>query len=221
MSGDMNTGLGNTLLMSTLLHAFCAAVGLDASLANNGDDAVLFLDEEDLDKISGMSSWFYDRGFTLKIETPVYRFESIEFCQCHPVETSTGWRMVRSLSAFSKDIVCLGCTTERQALKWLYAVGECGMSLYSDIPIFGQFYRNFLRFGTKGKVNTALLEGVGMYRNSRFGCEIGEITPASRASFALAFGISPDEQEAIELRMSRLGRGQWVGLRGATVFNWH
>lgn len=218
MSGDMNTGLGNTMIMCLLLYVYCLEHGIEAKLANNGDDAVLFMDRRSLPKLGNMAQWFLGYGFNLKIENPKHVFEQIEFCQSHPVLTSVGWKMVRDLKCLSKDLLCLGCKTEKEALAWLGDVGRCGLSLFADVPILGAFYANFVRFGGQQKRTTRLFMDSGMYRSSRISTACGEVDDACRASFYFATGIGPDEQLAVERRLAALKRGSWTTLRGECIF---
>jgi hypothetical protein len=44
MSGDINTSLGNCLIMSSIVLAYCETRGITARLSNNGDDCVLILE---------------------------------------------------------------------------------------------------------------------------------------------------------------------------------
>lgn len=218
MSGDMNTGLGNTLIMCVLLYVYCKEIGIECKLANNGDDAVLFMDKRSHCKLAGMSDWFLKFGFNLKIESPKYVFEQIEFCQSHPVLTSVGWKMVRDLKCLSKDLLCMGCKTERDAMNWLGDVGKCGLSLFADVPILGQFYGNCKRFGGATRRYTKSFIDSGLYRSSQLGSACGVITDECRASFYFATGISPDEQLAIEQSMAGVQRGQWDALSGRCLF---
>jgi len=98
MSGDMNTGLGNCLLMVAMVHSYCRAVGITKfRLANNGDDCVLIIEQRDYRKTQTLDTWFLEMGFTMKREAPVKVFEEIEFCQTHPVWTPDGYVMVRNV----------------------------------------------------------------------------------------------------------------------------
>jgi len=68
MSGDINTGLGNCLLMSAMVISYCEHTGLKFRLANNGDDCVLFVEKTDLHLLAGIDAWMLDFGFTLTRE---------------------------------------------------------------------------------------------------------------------------------------------------------
>jgi hypothetical protein len=200
MSGDINTGMGNCLIMSSIVLAYFDHVGVRARLSNNGDDCVVFCEQADLTKFDGLTKWFLDFGFTLTREAPCFHLEQVEFCQFHPVELSTGWRMVRDPRvAMSKDCVSLvGWSQESEVLSWMHAVGMCGLSLTGGVPVWEAWYARLVRLGCEG--TSGLVERVndcGGYYWAR-GCAAGSVNARARHSFWLAFGILPDEQEALE-----------------------
>jgi hypothetical protein len=85
MSGDMNTALGNCVLMCGMVYSYMQSKGIKYDLINNGDDCVLIFEKDHERKLDDLSSWFHDMGFTMKVEDPVYTIEEIEFCQTQPV----------------------------------------------------------------------------------------------------------------------------------------
>lgn len=202
MSGDMNTSLGNCLLMCAMVYSYLEERGVVASLANNGDDCVVIMERASLKRFqTGLGEWFLECGFDIKVEPPVDVFERIEFCQTHPIFDGTRWLMVRNCpTAIAKDchsIVCL--TNEQQFRKWCGAIGACGMSLTGGIPIFQSFYGCLLRgaggeaMGAHPALDTGFARlAAGMDRVQ------GEISQDARFSFWLGFGITPAQQVAIE-----------------------
>lgn len=202
-SGDINTAMGNCLLMCAMMLAWCEEVGLKAQLANNGDDCVLFFEQEDLHKLGGLPQWFTEMGFTMKVEAPVYEFEHIEFCQSHPVWTPEGWIMTRNLkTALGKDSMSL-LDMRAHGRRVFDAVGRCGLALAGGIPIFNEFYAMMVRNGSpKGALDVEQdrwFNGSGFYRMSRGMTRCySEVHPRTRYSFWRAFGVTPDAQEAIE-----------------------
>ena len=85
-SGDLNTSLGNCIIMCAAIWAFCQEQQIDAELGNNGDDCVLIVERSDVDKVLNNVDGFFRRlGFRMTSEKPVDIFERIEFCQSHPV----------------------------------------------------------------------------------------------------------------------------------------
>lgn len=206
MSGDINTGMGNCLLMSSIVIAYCEDVGIAYRLANNGDDCVLFCEQADLCRLAGLDAWFLDFGFTLTREAPCFRLEEVEFCQFHPVRVGGSWRMVRNpFVAMSKDCVSLvSWATETDFRYWAAAVGACGAALTSGVPVWSSWYGILQRVGTV--CNAGVSERVnecGAWHWSR-GVQACDITDESRASFYFAFGITPDEQVALEQFYARI-----------------
>lgn len=204
MSGDINTGMGNCLLMSSMVIAYCEEAGIDFRLANNGDDCVLFLERADLGRLAGLDQWMLDFGFTLTREDPVFVLEHVEFCQSHPVYTVTGWRMVRDPRvAMSKDCVSLlSWDTELEFRYWCHAIGSCGASLTAGVPVWQAWYARLVALGVAGPrgVGEAVWDsGLGYMARDVPG---GEIVAEARVSFWRAFGIGPDLQEALEAEYS-------------------
>jgi len=204
MSGDMNTSLGACLIMSCMIWTYAKSLGIRVQLANNGDDCVVFMESSMLDKFTrGLSKWFRDMGFTMKVEDPCYQFEEIEFCQTHPIWVVSGhsdYIMVRDpFKGIAKDTACLHpWTTEKMFRGWLDAVGTGGLSLTGGVPIFQDFYKMYQLHGKYWKGawsdfswgRRSLMQGVKR--------EYSDIHPRTRASFYWAFGITPDAQIVIE-----------------------
>ncbi len=200
-SGDMNTSLGNSVIMCAIVWTWLQQCGVKASLANNGDDCVVIMEASSLSNFSeGFSNFTSNLGFTMVVEEPVYEFEEIEFCQTHPIWVN-GWRMTRNFStAREKDSLCLFPLDGKGALpSWLYAVGECGLALTSGIPVFQEFYTAYMRNGKPSAMSDAVFMQSGSRMMAR-GMEAKRetITPDTRLSFYKAFGVTPDEQVALE-----------------------
>lgn len=202
-SGDMNTALGNCIIMCGLVWTYAKLRGVDIKLVNNGDDCVVFMEREDLDKFTqGLDEWFLTMGFRMVAEPPAFEFEHLEFCQMHPIMGADGWIMVRNLSAaLVKDCLVTTKFDGDGLQKWLYAVGECGLSLCSGIPVMQAFYEAMMRNGVKndGISNSVQFSGSGL-RMMRYteSCTIRSISPRSRLSVYNAWGVTPDEQIALE-----------------------
>lgn len=201
-SGDLNTSLGNCIIMCSAIWALCQELDIKAELANNGDDCVLFVEEEDVEKVMSKVDGFFRRiGFRMTTETPVTEFEEIEFCQSHPVYCVGGWMMVRNVrTCLKKDPMCLlPMPNDKIWRKWLGAVGECGLATVPGCPILQSFYRCFKRNGaasTEG-FKTHVFKNTSMFERMLDDKE-APVTDESRASFYRAFGITPDMQIAVE-----------------------
>lgn len=203
-SGDLNTSLGNCLIMCGCVYAYAATRGVEVELANNGDDCVVILERSKLSKfLGGLDGWFRDRGFVMVAEEPVYEFEQIEFCQTHPIQVQTGWRMVRNhVAVLKKDPMCLiAIQNAKTYRKWLYAVGECGATLTAGVPVQQAFYEAFKRNGEKcsERFKEHIFRGSSMAtRLSELTRHRSVITPEARVSYYAAYGVPPDHQIAIE-----------------------
>lgn len=197
-SGDINTSLGNCIIMCALVHAYSAVRGVTVELCNNGDDCVVIMESSDLNKyLTGLDGWFRQRGFAMVAEAPVYEIEQIEFCQTRPVHLSTGYRMIRNHNTvMQKDPMCLVTIPNQKAYqKWCAAVGMCGTMLNKGVPVQHSFAEVFKRAGTE--TTRAHIEHVYRGRHVLYaaeGCADAVVDDRARVSYYYAFGVRPDEQ---------------------------
>lgn len=214
MSGDMNTSLGNCILMCMMIKSYSISRNVTVQLANNGDDCVVFLEKRDLTRFSnGLFDWFLELGFNMAIELPCYEFGHIEFCQTKPVFDGREWTMCRNpVTAIAKDTVMLkhpGQDTKHKYLKlWMNAVGTGGIRIAGGMPVFQSFYQFFRRSGIETsknwrgrvqKLDTLELLPWFMRECGVVGKrEFQAITPECRSSFYDSFGVTPDEQVCLE-----------------------
>lgn len=203
MSGDMNTSLGNCLLMCCMIKAYADSRGIVVKLANNGDDCVVVLERSDLQKFSnGLKEYFLGLGYNMVVEDPVFEFERIDFCQTQPVYLGPGpgdYIMTRHpRDGVAKDCVALHHYHNRKMfLGWVKAVGAGGLSMSGGIPILQNFYALFDRSGVTWK--NVEKQTYGRMQSQRGMSQVfTEPSPKTRASFYLAYGIAPDAQRAIE-----------------------
>lgn len=214
-SGDMNTAMGNCLIMCAMIFSWARERNVHIDLANNGDDAVVFMNEEDVTTFtSGLNEWFLELGFRMTVEEPATVLEKLEFCQMHPVKVGSNWRMVRNFnSSREKDSMCLlKVTCEADIRKWMGAIGECGLALTSGVPVMQEFYKYYIRNGWKSNMKNALAMQSGFAMlSTRLESREETVQEASRVSFMEAFGVTPDEQIAMENYYSSLPF-KWNGI---------
>jgi hypothetical protein len=203
-SGDLNTSLGNCIIMCALIRSFARQRNITIELANNGDDCVVFMENEDLVRFEyELDAWFRGHGFAMTTEPAVRRFEHIEFCQTQPIQTSNGWIMVRKHHAvFTKDPMCLVTVpNDRTYRKWLNAVGQCGAHATAGVPVQHAFYSAFERLGinaSAGLIRTVFHNTSWNQKLAGLELSSTHITPEARASYYAAFGVLPDAQVAME-----------------------
>lgn len=201
MSGDMNTSLGNKLLMCAMVHQYVKMHTLNASLANNGDDCVLFVPKHQVKTVQKtLAPWFTRMGFTMKMEEPVSVFEQIEFCQQRPVDLGASWIMSRSpYKGVAKDVTMI--SPDPSALlasyrSWAAGVGAAGNAIYGGLPVVRELYKKMSTLSSK-KVAPDTYSGIGAAAKN-VNRQWDEPTAVCRSSYYLAWGVTPHMQVLLE-----------------------
>lgn len=201
-SGDMNTALGNCIIMCGMISSYCAERKVKFELANNGDDCVIIMERRDLARFSiDLDEWFLKLGFRMTVEKAVDVFEKIEFCQMQPVLVSGHYRMIRNFwKSREKDTIALIDITAPTAFaKWMGAVGEGGLALNSGVPVLQEFYRAYARVGISSNINNAVqMQSGALFLRIGMEAKWSKVDDESRLSFFEAFGLTPDEQTCLE-----------------------
>lgn len=196
MSGDMDTGFGNSVLMWLLLTEWIRIHEVKASILVNGDDSVVFCERKDLPKLRNLQ-FFKDAGFNMKFEhTDV--FSHVEFCQARPVETDYGLAMARNpyraLARFG-----WGTVRRKNLRDFAYTLGQCEMASSKGVPVLGPLAEHLVaRF--KGKLKFENSWQMETYRNRNK--LVHELKPTystrTRQSYEEAWGVPIWQQLEIE-----------------------
>lgn len=226
MSGDMNTAMGNVLLMCAMMWSYMRqeCPGVKYEFVNDGDDCILVVEQGDLHRLNSLVGWFHNMGFTMIREPPVFELEHVEFCQAQPVydDRYRHHVMIRDPRVTTtKDLVSVRPIQSAQHWEtYCKAVGECGISLAGATPIKSQFYQALLRckapsrdsrtYQRNRKARRAkqrangVLEESGMVRLS-LGMQRKILEPSAEARFSFwkAFGFTPDHQTALESELRK------------------
>jgi len=137
MSGDQNTGCGNSLINYGMTLAMKAALGIRMCFYIDGDDFIIFVDRTDEHLVQ--PSWYEQFGMKTKLESSTSVIEHIEFCQTRPVFNGRGYTMVRNpIRMLSRLPWYVGKMHARHRINYLYSVGLCELSLGMGLPV-GQF----------------------------------------------------------------------------------
>lgn len=214
MSGDMNTALGNCVLMVAMCRAAMAEMGITRwDLMDDGDDCLLIFEEDDLDLVRWRAPQvFLEFGQEIKIENISRTVEGVEFCQTHPVLHPNGWRMTRNW----KKVLSTGTSGYRHwndpnlVRPMFTAVGQCELSLSAGTPILQEWALACIRNG-RGKAPPKIFREEyqwGAYLKAELGLGFGDALKVewdTRLSFEAAWGISPLDQMLIEEQLR-----QWV-----------
>lgn len=217
MSGDMDTGGGNCLLMCAMMYCYFRSLNIPQhliKLVNNGDDCVIFVTRKHEQLVrSTIGPWFLDMGFNMVSEDTSRCIEEVEFCQMRPVNVNGTWRMVRNpFRSIPKD-----CTSIRRIdlpkvfRKWTTAVSECGLSLCNGVPVHQSFYQSVGRSTAPPVKRSAsrrvqqrmsrlvVQDDSGLYKwKSSSGCKYAGVAQSTRISYFAAFGITPEQQLYLE-----------------------
>jgi len=144
LSGVPNTGLGNVVIMCTLLRAYCDRFpSRRFKLLDNGDDCNVILDRQFLPEFrAGLVDWFRDRGFTLKIENVAYDIYDIEHCQASPAFVLGRMTMIKKVR---RTVTREGNTVRsvRTEEDWNYyrsAISCGGVHDFQGVPIIQDWY---------------------------------------------------------------------------------
>lgn len=202
MSGDMNTSLGNCVLMCGMVWTYLQEKKVVGHLANNGDDCVVFMERKDLNRFSdGLNAWFLKLGFNMVVEPAVAEFGELEFCQTKPIYDGSSWVMCRNpRTAIAKDSVMLSpYQSIGKFLGWLDAVGTGGLSMTGGLPVFQSFYSMYIRSGMRRHIPDELLSW-NMLQHRKHGAvrERAVVSDQARLSFWVSYDMEPDVQIELE-----------------------
>jgi hypothetical protein len=204
MSGDINTSMGNKLIMCGMMHAYFKELGVKAELCNNGDDCVIICERVDEEKFAGMHQHFLRYGFNMVTEAPVYKLEELEFCQSKPVCVNGKYRMVRRPDCISKDShTLLSMLGPEDVKSYMSAVAQCGLVLNAGVPVLESFYKCLYRSSGYKKVSEAYIKNVISYGTEerlmgRRAHKPEPITLGTRMSYWESHGVDPRIQQIVE-----------------------
>jgi len=216
MSGDMNTSLGNVIIMCSLMYAYFGEKGMldKISLLNDGDDCVIIMERSNLEMfMDGLTDWFLQMGITMELDGIYDSLESIEFCQARPVfNEELGYVLTPrpSKRLYSDLISTKDLGTKKVYRKQVGAIAGCGLAMSSGQPIYQEFYSWLARGATPWvpengdhyyKYRQELVEGMEHKRRTP--------TMMERISFYFAFDITPVEQEIVESYYRNLPDPLW------------
>jgi len=211
MSGDMNTALGNCILMVLMVATFME--GRKYDLLDDGDDCLLLIEEDDLVWVNNhIAEEFLSYGMEIKVEDRVAKtMPAVEWCQGHPIRCPE-WRFVRNpFRVMSRALIGQKLLTGiRGRAALMNTIGLCELVLNRGVPVLQEYCLALIRgSGTKRIVslmgavddNAALrvkkeLSALGLK-------ELVDVTPIdvcdqARFDFTEAWGVDISTQNAWE-----------------------
>lgn len=214
MSGDMNTAIGNVILMLVMMIAYCRHI-LNLAVwdcLDDGDDIVVIIERRDVFRFrANLCSSFESFGMEMKMDEACESIHDVEFCQSRVVEYQPSrFKFVRDYRAvFSK--ATSGVRNWMDPIfrtRVIHAIGTCELVLGLGVPILQSYALALLRnsSGIKDVLKHAPdgLKARALRDAKSLGVSINKcllpqpILRCSRESFAQAFNCTEAEQLRIE-----------------------
>lgn len=230
MSGDMNTALGNCLLMLLMVMSMLRKLGIRARIIDDGDDVFLIIEQTDLKNLIGnVERIFLMFGQEVKVESIAYRLEDIEFCQARPIVNNVGetvmvadWRKIISQSTAGTRF----WDNEKTRIDMAFSVGQCLLALYPGIPVIQTYAQKLCE---QGKLNSEIFcsDWIWKVAPTGKGRLLGQlrpevITPETRESFMKAYKLDPEQQQLLEKSIESWELPKGLETRGQEVGGqWH
>lgn len=208
-SGDLNTSLGNCVIMCAMMYTWSKLCGVSIELINNGDDCMIFMESCDLKRFTdGADNFFRDMGFRMVFEKPVYELPQVEFCQSRPIRVAGGTLMVRNIpTVLGKDMMTtLDLSNRKTFREWCYAVGDCGLSMYGAVPVLRDFYNMFAKCGKEVNYRESrefLTSGRQFSSRGMRYKYTSEVEAETIYDIWVAWGITPAQQGILEAHFRR------------------
>lgn len=216
MSGDMNTAVGNCVIMLIMLIAiFTIVLKVKWDCLDDGDDVIVIIERKDLNRVmSRLADLFLSFGMEIKIESVCSDIHEVVFCQSSIIEYRPGkHKFVRDWRKVISNALCgvNHWTNDTYRKRVLQAIGTCELVLNLSVPILQSFACAILRNVSGGRAVDLSLAPDGLQRRTYRDLKALGIAPDSiepqpitlsgRSSFATAFGVSIEDQIAIERRL--------------------
>jgi hypothetical protein len=210
MSGDMNTALGNCLLMVLMVSTFMR--GRKYDILDDGDDCLLVVEHYDAQWVKeNVHAAFLEYGMEIKIENVAHSLEEVEWCQCKPIEYAPGeHKFVRNPR---KVFAALGGAkylepSRKARARLVNTIGLCELVLNLGVPVLQEYALALMRnAGTDAVLQFDEVDSM-YYRVHRELRALNmkqlrkrdpqPVTDEARLSYMRAFGVSVQDQLAQE-----------------------
>lgn len=212
MSGDINTALGNCLVMILMVRAAFDELAVKYDLFDDGDDCLLFVEEQDFGRVrDALPAIFLRFGQELRVENIARDIPDVLFCQSRIVWNGEHHVMMRD---WRKVLSQACCGTKywnmpNMVRPMMGLIAVCESNLCAGIPILAKF-AEAVRRNSEGQcaVWNAAESGLVYRVRLEFGDETptyksSTVTTRARLSFQRTWGVDVWEQKAIEERLDR------------------
>lgn len=232
MSGDMNTALGNCILMCLMVIDYCSFFGIrQYDILDDGDDCLLIISRCWLNRVvQTLHDHFLTYGHEVRIEQIATAPQFVSWCQSSPIEfLPHQWKFVRDpFKTMSCDLIGAKWAASIQARRRLLSsIGFCELVLNLGVPVLQEYALALIRASegcsilTKGDFYGSSLAIRAMRELRIFNAKHLDdikpyaITQTARISFARAFDVPVDTQihmeEALRKWTIKLEGDVWTG----------
>jgi len=199
MSGDMDTGLGNSIIMYLMLTSYLQNHRIRHSLLVNGDDSLVVIARADLQKAKDISI-FTTFGFNMKFEV-AQTIQQAEFCQSRLIFSDYGPTMARKPARIMGRT---SWTTRDYGVKntrsFVNTLGLCERAASFGVPIASTMATKMINVANTHRTVTLKPWLAEHYLTMKKPWKIGhpKISLETRLSFYDAWDIEPQDQIDIE-----------------------
>lgn len=213
MSGDLNTGLGNSVLQSLYIAAVMKKRGVPEKhwrMLVDGDDAVLMVSGEYSFVAEHIQSDFEGFSQEVKVDyvSPVDEssMEVIEFCQARPIKIGDGWRLVRNPYKVYNGykMVNLWYRTQEEVKRFCATVAPAELIMAAGIPVHQALFQCMHRLSGDARPAEVISRRFWLRQCTSLGVSVPVdqvISLPTRFSYERAFGISIATQLRLESQL--------------------
>lgn len=188
MSGDPDTGCGNTLINMDCMLGFLASNNISKyDIIMDGDDSIVIIEQG-----TEYETTYFERvGFTTKLEVTTNIHEA-EFCQARLVMATTPVMVRNPARVLSHHLVCRRNYPPSRYAAWLAANGECEMSVNAGVPVIQAWASQLASLTDKREYDD------DMRWKMVEGKRPTQVTTQARITMYEAWGINPNLQLLME-----------------------
>lgn len=205
MSGDMNTALGNCLLMLLITATVMRKLGLrptEWDMLCDGDDTLIFVETYNAPLCRNhFARLFNQAGMEVKLENEARDIHDIIFCQGKIIDCYDGLKFVQTpIRSMSRSLVSTRHYQHPKAIDAvLNQIGHCELAVNMGVPVlqaYAQAMMRNARYTPSAKPTYTGRMLKAMREHKAHGGDIRPlpITTEARLSFEQAFGMPVWEQ---------------------------
>lgn len=207
MSGDMNTAVGNCLLMYAMTRAALKMCGVHKyELFVDGDDTLIIVEQSDRTKLDETMRYFLEFGHEIKLENESTKLEGLKWCQSKFMYVDGKPKFVRDWKKVLSTLTSGNKYWDDAKVQRdiMHTMGKAVLADFAGVPILDAYGRKLHSFSNKDFKDWENYDEGFMYDvKQRHGLQLKpkmdvKVVATTRASFAMAFGLSEDEQIDIE-----------------------